>query len=280
MTEAHPGLGFITSRNHAAIKRIRGLQTRQERDRSRLVFVEGVRFIAEAVQLRAPIERVLVAPQLLSSPFGKKLVRQILRKGTPCLQVTPEVFHSIASADDPQGVGAVVRQQWEPLPRPRPDDGLCWIALSHVHSPGNLGTIIRTCDAVGAAGVLFLGGDPDPYDPSCVRATMGAVFSQRFVRTSLGELIAWKRRHGAALVGTSPAGAADYQAMPYPSPLVLFMGSERRGLSEEEKAVCDRLVRIPMVGRSDSLNLAIATSVMLYEVFNQRRTEEGAALPR
>jgi TrmH family RNA methyltransferase len=104
---------------------------------------------------------------------------------------------------------------------------------------------------------------------------MGAIFAQRLVRTTAGELVAWKQRHGCVLVGTSPRGAVDYQAVRYEAPVVLCMGWERAGLSAQQQALCDVMVRVPMVGRSDSLNLAVATGVLLYEVFNQRRALES-----
>ena len=140
-----------------------------------------------------------------------------------------------------------------------------------MQSPGNLGTILRCCDAVGCAGVILLGKATDPYDPACVRASMGALFTQRFVRCTPEEFMAWKQKHGCLLVGTSPHAGDDYQKATYPAPVVLFMGSERKGLPPEFQTLCDRMVRIPMIGSSDSLNLAMATSVLLYEVFNQRR---------
>jgi len=133
------------------------------------------------------------------------------------------------------------------------------------------GDDLRTGDALGASGLILIGDAVDPYDPACVRATMGAIFAQRLVRLSPAEFAAWKRFGGCRLVGTSPHGAHDYRAVVYPPQTVLFMGGERRGLSEERRRLCDHLVCIPMVGRSDSLNLAVATGILLYEVFNQRR---------
>src|SRR5687768_11943314 len=115
---------LISSRNHPTIKRIRNLHLREERERTKTFFMEGVRFVAQAVQHHAHIETLLVAPQLLIHPSGQKLVRQQKRAGTPCLEVAPEVFHSVAQADDPQGIGAVVRQQWCPLERADPRHGL------------------------------------------------------------------------------------------------------------------------------------------------------------
>jgi TrmH family RNA methyltransferase len=262
---------LITSRNHPMVRRLRGLHARAERDRTGLFLIEGVRFLANAVQRRAKIDTLLVAPELLNNPFGKKLVRQLARSGTRCLDVTPEVLHSAAQTDDPQGVVAAVRQEWTTLSETPPDDGLCWLAVSTVQSSGNLGSLMRTSDAVGASGVLFLTDGPDPYDPAAVRASMGSVFALRYARVSVGELMAWKRRHECELVGTSPAAELDYQEHRYRRPGILFLGWERRGLSAEEQALCDVMVRIPMAGRCDSLNLAIAASVMLYEVFNQHR---------
>jgi TrmH family RNA methyltransferase len=261
----------ISERHNAGIRRIRKLKVREERERAGVFFVEGIRFVAQAVQHHAEIETLLVAPKLLVHPFGQKLARQMRRGGTPCLEVTPEVFYSLSQAEETQGIGAVVRQRWERLERVKPSEGLCWVALDAVQFAGNLGTILRTCDAVGAAGVILIGPTIDPYHPAAVRASMGGMFSQRFVRTSCAEFAAWKQRHGCMLVGTSPAAPIDYHAVAYQAPIVLFMGGEKRGLPPGYQSLCDVMVKIPMVGQSDSLNLAVATSVMLYELFNQRR---------
>jgi TrmH family RNA methyltransferase len=192
------------------------------------------------------------------------------QKGVEYLEVTADVFETLASKDAAQGIGAVVRQRWEELER-APLAGDCWLALEAIHYPGNLGTILRTSDAVGAAGTILLGPTTDPYDPAAVRASMGAIFTQRLIRAGLGEFAAWAQRHGCRVVGTAPGAALDYQSITYKPPLVLLMGSEPRGLSAEGLGLCDTVVSIPMIGNNDSLNLSVAASVMLYEVFNQRR---------
>jgi TrmH family RNA methyltransferase len=268
-----PRTTLITDRDSAPIRRIRSLLTREARERTGRYFVEGIRFLSEAVHQHAPIETLVVAPKLLTHPFGQRLIRHQRRLGVPCLEVTPEVFMSLSRAEEPQWVGVVLRQQWERLTAVKPSEGLCWVAVETVQTPGNLGTILRTAEAVGAAGLILIGPASDPYHPAAVRATMGALFGQRLVRTTTSELAAWKERHGCLLVGTSPKAAADYQAVQYPAPVVLCMGWERQGLSAGQKALCDVMVRIPMAGRSDSLNLAVATGVLLYEVFSQRRAE-------
>ncbi len=269
MSDPHSPL--ISSRANPAIKQIRALQLRKERERSGLFFVEGIRLVTEAVQVDAPVVQVVVAPDLLKGAVGREAVATLRRRGVPILDVTADVFASLSAKEGPQGLGAVVRQQWQPLAPPGPGDGLGWVALDAVQDPGNLGTILRTGDAVGAAGVILVGPTTDPYDPAAVRASMGAIFSQRLIRATWAEFAAWKHQFDITLLGTSDKAAADYQALAYHSPLVLFMGSERQGLSPEQQALCDQMVRIPMVGRSDSLNLAVASGVVLYEIFNQQR---------
>jgi len=262
---------MITSPANPTAKAIRALRQRKEREATGSFFVEGIRLVAEAAQLGAPIERLVVAPELLASGFGRELVTGQAAAGVPVLEVSADVFAGLSQKDGPQGIGAVVRQRWEPLADVRLDTSPGWVALDRVADPGNLGTILRTADAVGACGVILVGPSTDPYDPAALRASMGAVFSQRLVRADPDELAAWKRAAGAFVLGTSDKAPLDYQAAAHPQPLVLLMGSEREGLAPELQTLCDALVSIPMRGRSDSLNLAVATGVMLYELLAQGR---------
>jgi TrmH family RNA methyltransferase len=166
----------------------------------------------------------------------------------------------------------VAWQRWEALERTSPSYDLCWVALAGIQYPGNLGTILRVSDAVGGDGVILLGTTTDPYDPLSVRASKGAICTQRLVRASLPVFSDWKRRHNCTVIGTSPSAETDYRAFSYPLPVALLMGCERNGLTGEQQALCDIMVRIPMVGRCDSLNVAVAAGVMLYELFNQRHS--------
>jgi TrmH family RNA methyltransferase len=149
-----------------------------------------------------------------------------------------------------------------------------WVALSNVANPGNLGTIIRTCDAVGIEGIILLDRSTDPYDPTALRASMGAHFSIKLVKAGFQELVAWKQTNRLALIGTSDGAELDYHLARYPQKFVLLMGSEREGLTSNQMEQCDLMVRIPMLGRSDSLNLAVATGVILYEMYNQMRDKK------
>jgi TrmH family RNA methyltransferase len=261
----------IDSRSHPAIKRIRLLHNRAARDQSGLLYVEGLRFVARAIAHRVPLEALVVCQPLLVHPLGRRLVRQQRRAGLPVLEVTPEVLASIALVDDPQGIGAVIRQRWTPLDQVVPADDTCWVMLETVRSSGNLGTILRTSEAVGGSGLMLLGDAVDPYDPPTVRASMGSLFGQRFVRTSLTDLLLWKQRQPCLLVGAAPSATVDYQAVDYRGPVLLLLGGERKGLSSDLQALCDVVVRIPMSSQTDSLNLSVAASLLLYEAFNQRR---------
>lgn len=261
----------ISSRNHIAIKRIRVLQDREERDRKGLFYGEGVRFLVEAVKHQARIETVVVARSLCKHGNVLLIIEKLRRSGVPILEVSAEVMHSIASIDDPQGVGVVVRQKWRTLEQVKLDGKLCWIALDSIQSPGNFGSMIRTASAVGAAGFILLDENADPYDPATVRASMGALFTQRFVRTTPEQLTQWKLPRQWKVIGTSPTAQLSYRQADFKTtPTIVLFGSERKGLRTELLAICDAVVSIPMSTKIDSLNIAVAAGVVLYEVWEQR----------
>jgi TrmH family RNA methyltransferase len=262
---------MITSFSNATVKAIRKLEQKKYRQQTGTFFIEGLRTVGEAIQTGAPIESLVIAPDLLVSEFGHSLLAEPAAHDLKRIEVSAEIYEKIAHKQGPQGIGAIIHQEWQSLAnlQATPDD--LWVALESVADPGNLGTIMRTADGVGAKGIILLGNTTDPYDPTAVKASMGAIFSLKLVHPSWPEMQAWVQAQKLMLVGTSDHGATDYQKIRYQRPLVLMMGSERHGLPDEMMAACDHLARIPMTGRSDSLNLAIATAVMLYEIHNQFR---------
>lgn len=266
----------ITNPDHPTINTIWALHQRNEREKTGLFYSEGLRFVAQALTGGHVPEVAVYSPELIKV-CGRRLVRDLMESGTPCLSVTADVLRSIALNADPQGIGIVARQRWQALEEVDPHARLCWIVLDTVQSPGNLGTIIRTGEAVGAAGLIVLDDLIDVYHPASVRATMGAVFARefRFVRASQRNFLRWKNKHRCALVGTSPTASVMYRDVRFGSPLLIWMGGERKGLSEKQQSVCDTMVRLPMTGRSDSLNLAVATGIMLYEVHRQRSPSDS-----
>ncbi|WP_376794291.1 TrmH family RNA methyltransferase [Thermogemmatispora sp.] len=262
----------IASPANPRIKAIRALRQRHERERSGCFFIEGIRLVAEALQTGAPVETLVVAPSLLRSDFARALVVQAQTSGIPLLEVSEAVFSSLSQKEGPQGLAAVVRQRWLRLEELRLGPGDYWVALHAAQDPGNIGTILRTADAAGARGVMLLDHCADPHDPQAVRASMGALFSQGLVRASFAAFCRWKAETGCPVIGTSGQATTDYRSLRYPLPFVLLMGSEREGLSPAQQASCEQVVSIAMTGRSDSLNLAVATALVLYEVFYQQRS--------
>ena len=216
-------------------------------------------------------ECLIFAPDLLTSPVGKEVVSRMETAEVSILAVSAPVFQTLSQKDGPQGIAAVIRQRWERLENLSPKKGDLWVALDAIQDPGNLGTILRTVDAVGGEGVILLDHCTDPYGPTALRASMGSVFSQRLIKTTTEQFTGWKKEVDIAVIGTSGDTDQDYHLIEYPDPLVVLMGSERQGLTLRQMELCDRLVRIPMVGKSDSLNLSVATAIVLYEVFNQQR---------
>jgi len=250
---------------------LRFLQTPQGRSRSGLYLIEGIRHVARALEQPAAIESVFVDPSLLSNLFGQKLARRLRKSGIPGIRLAPQLYRELTLAAEPQGIGAVLRQQWTPLASLEPTRNSLWLALESIESPGNLGTILRTAEAAGVAGVFLIDAEADPYDPAAVRASMGSLFSQKLIRCSTREFADWARRRGLTIVSSSPAGLLDYRALRCQWPIALVVGGEKHGLSERIVEVSDFTVRIPMRGRCDSINVAVAAGVLLFEMTSQCR---------
>jgi RNA methyltransferase, TrmH family len=262
---------IVTSFSNSKVKAIRKLEDKKHRSASGEFFIEGLRTVGEAIQTGAPIQSLVIAPELLVSEFGQSLLEHPAVKAIEKVEVSAEIFEKIAHKQGPQGIGAVVKQSWQSLKTLIINQSDLWVALDQVADPGNLGTIMRTADAIGCRGIILLGSSTDPYDPNAVKASMGSIFSLELVQTDWESFRSWQVEHEIGLVGTSDRAPSDYQAVIYVLPLVLLMGSERHGLSGEMMDACKTLVHIPMRGRADSLNLAVATAVVLYEIFNQNR---------
>lgn len=261
---------LITSAANPRIKEIRKLKDRKEQKRTGLFYMEGLRIVGEAIAKQADLRTMIVCPELLKAEFGQTLWQQAVDRGIEVLEVSASVFESLALKENPQGMAAVAGMRFYTLDDLVPSKGI-FVVLTEVADPGNLGTIIRTADAVDCSGVILLGNCTSPYDPAAIRGTMGAIFSTKIVRTDFDDLLRWKEKYGLQLVGTSDHGARDYVEIEYADPMILMMGSEREGLSAYQMEHCDEMARIPMMRSSDSLNLAVASGIMMYEVFNHQR---------
>lgn len=265
-------MDMITSSANPQIKLIRKLKDRKFRTESNLFFLEGIRIVIEALNAGQWITQLIVSRDLLGSEKAVEVVEEAESRGVPLLEVSKEVFESISSKDGPQGLAAVAQQKWTDLDSNTPPTSGTWIALYQVADPGNLGTILRTLDGMGGEGVILLDHCTDPFDPSAIRASMGAIFSKLILKSNSQNFITWIKEHGIPVIGTSDSAKMDYRQVAYPPNGILLMGSEREGLPDPLAANCSEVVSIPMSGKADSLNLAVASSIVLYEIAWQQQT--------
>ena len=259
----------ITSSSNPKIKTIRKLSGKKGRQESGDFYVEGLKLVGDALQQNAVVKQIIYSPELIKSDFGAEILRMAEQKNIDILNVSIGVFESFALKSGPQGVSAVVRQNWLRLQEAGIQQGL-WLALEDVQDPGNLGSALRSLDGAGGNGLILLDKSTDAYHPTAVRASMGSIFSQKLVRTTTQEMADWKQANDAVIIGTWCGDAQPYRSYNYPRDMILMMGSEQKGLQEAHLALCNDLVHIPMRGFVDSLNLACATSVVLFEIFDQQ----------
>lgn len=267
----------VTSLANPIIKDIKALSQKKSRDESRTFLAEGLKLVIDALDRGWTIRTLVYAKAGKGKPLVEKVAARTVAAGGLVLEVSEKVMSSITRRDNPQMVAAVFEQRWTSLKDIQPKGSETWIALDRVRDPGNLGTIIRTADAAGAAGVILVGDCTDPFSLETVRATMGSMFALPLVKTTPADFLKWKKSVDARLVATHLAGAVDYRTIDYKSkPVILMMGNEQSGLPDELAQAADKLARIPQVGMADSLNLAVATGVMLFEVRRHLLALDGA----
>ncbi|MEZ2221242.1 TrmH family RNA methyltransferase [Rhizobium sp. RCC_161_2] len=256
----------VTSLANPIIKDIKALTNKKSREESGAFLAEGLKLVIDALELGWTIRTLVYAKAAKGKPLVEQVAAKTVAAGGLVLEVSEKVIASITRRDNPQMVVGIFDQRWRPLRDVRPKAGETWVALDRVRDPGNLGTIIRTADAAGASGVILVGETTDPFSLETVRATMGSVFAVPVVKATPEEFLTWKKTAGVSVVATHLAGAVDYRTIDYKKkPVVLLMGNEQSGLPDALAKEADALARIPQAGRADSLNLAVATAVMLFE---------------
>lgn len=255
---------LLTSRQNPKIKQVRSLSSRKQRQAQGLFVVEGIRHVGEAVESGAAIQYLLYAPDLLTSDYAYSLITQLSLQNIPIFSTTPDIFSDLADKENPQGILAVVQQRLTPLASLSQENFSWGVGIISPQDPGNLGTLMRTLDAAGADGLIVLEQGTDIFHPTAVRASMGTIFWKPVVYASFSEFLTWQKVHQFHIYGTSAKGSVAYSDVNYQRPAILLLGSEREGLVEEQLAVCDALVRLPMRGHATSLNLSVAAGVLLY----------------
>lgn len=257
----------ITSLQNERVKSIRALEMRKVRKESGLFVAEGASILITAREHGFVPETLVFQAGTAGSGIARGLVDWALGAGAECLEVTEAVLGKLASKDNPQNMLAVFRQSWAAAPdAAKAASTELWLALEEVRDLGNLGTIIRTVDAVGASGVILIGNSCDPYARECVRATMGSIFAVPILKMTREVFATWRAGWKGEIIGTHLDGQEDFREVQPGGPVLLVMGSEGPGLSDEAAGACTHLVKIPMAGQLDSLNLAVATGLVLYQL--------------
>jgi TrmH family RNA methyltransferase len=259
----------VTSFANPLVKHARALREKKQRRAEGLFLAEGLRILTEAREAGRLPERVFFSDA--SHKLVQALIEAVEAAGGDAIETSEDILHKISGKENPQAVVGVFRQFDTSLATLDRNAAPLWIVAQALRDPGNLGTILRTGDAVGAGGLILIDDCADPFSVEAVRASMGALFTQRIATARWDAFIAWLRAGPGQLVGTSLNTVHDYQEPVYQAPTFLLVGNESQGLPPAYEAACDLLVKIPMLGKADSLNAAVATAVMAYEVLSQRR---------
>jgi RNA methyltransferase, TrmH family len=261
----------ITAFSNPLVKQVRGLRDKKNRRRECLFIAEGLRILTEAREAGHLPEILFFAGGQPPHPLLRTLIEETEARGGEAIETNADILHKLSGKDNPQTVLGVYRAFDTSLARIDRSRADLWIVTQALRDPGNLGTILRTGDAVGAGGLILVDDCVDPFSVEAVRATMGALFTQAIAQASWDEFLTWLRSAPGELIGTSLDAAQDYQQPRYRKPAFLLVGNEAQGLPAAYESECDTLVKIPMLGKADSLNAAVATAVMAYEVINQWR---------
>ena len=260
----------ITAFSNPLVKEVRALREKKGRRRQGLFVAEGLRILTEAREA-GRLPQILFYAEGTSHPLLTALVEAVEAAHGDVVETNADILHKLSGKDNPQTVLGVYEAFDTALERIDRSAAPLWIVAQALRDPGNLGTMLRTGDAVGAGGLILVDECVDPFSTEAVRASMGALFTQKVAQAPWDDFLPWLRGGEGQLIGTSLKAEIDYQAPRYGSPAFLLIGNEAQGLPEAYAAECDLLVRIPMAGKADSLNAAVATAVMAYELINQWR---------
>ena len=254
----------ITSLANPLVKTVRSLHLRKDREQTGLFLAEGLKIAAEAVDCGYTPKIIMFGPDARNHPVLRRIAQAAADSGGEAVEVDRAILEKVSRRDNPQTVVAVFEQQLTPLASLQPNAARCWVALQAVRDPGNLGSIIRTADAAGCGGVILVGDCCDPFSVEAVSATMASIFAVSIFKAEAAAFLAWRQAWPGSVVGTLLSATLDYRSADYLAPSLILMGNEQAGLPPELAQACDVAVKIPMRGRADSLNLSVATGIMIY----------------
>jgi TrmH family RNA methyltransferase len=269
----------ITGFSNPTVKYLRSLRDKKHRKREGKFLAEGLRLLTDARESGRLPQMLVMADVRDEHPLLAALVVEVEAAGGEIIETSAEILGKITGKDNPQAVIGAFAEFDTSLAALDRSAAPIWLVAQALRDPGNLGTMLRTGDAVGAGGLILIDGCADPFSAEAVRASMGAVFTQAIAQAPWSEFVAWLRRGEGQLVAASLRDAVPYRGAAYAAPCFILVGNESRGLPEEYEAVCDLRVTLPMRGRADSLNAAIAGAVLAYEVLASFGAERGKRDP-
>ncbi|MDG5749894.1 RNA methyltransferase [Qipengyuania sp. XHP0211] len=264
-SDTHPRR-LITGFSNPTVKALRALREKKHRKAAGKFLAEGLRLLTDARECGHLPEVLVLATGRDPHPLLAELEAAVAAAGGEVIETSPDILSKITGKDNPQAVAGVFAEfdtTLASLNRSRAD---IWLVAQALRDPGNLGTMLRTGDAIGAGGLILIDDCADPFSVEAVRASMGAVFTQAIARAEWSEFESWLRDGTGQLVAASLREAQPYRGAPYAAPCFVMVGNESRGLPEEYEMACDLRVTMPMKGRADSLNAAVAAAVLGYEV--------------
>jgi TrmH family RNA methyltransferase len=256
----------ISGFSNPTVKALRALREKKHRKREGRFLAEGLRLLTDARETGRLPEILVMASGRDPHPLLEVLETDVAAAGGEVIETTPDILSKITGKDNPQAVLGVFAEFDTSLETIDRAAAPIWLVAQALRDPGNLGTLLRTGDAVGAGGLILIDDCADPFSAEAVRASMGAVFTQRVAQADWSEFIVWLRSGQGQLVAASLRDAIPYRGAPYSAPCFVLVGNESRGLPEDYEAACDLRVTMPMRGRADSLNAAVAAAVLAYEV--------------
>jgi len=256
----------VTAFSNSTVKLLRSLRDKKARRAEGLFLAEGLRILTEARDSGRLPELIAFSPDGARHPLAAEIIAATEAAGGDAIETTPDILSKMSGKDNPQMLLGAYRQPETSLDRIDRSKSPLWIVAQALRDPGNIGTILRTGDAVGAGGLILIDDCADPYSVEAVRASMGAIFTQEVATARWPDFVAWLRSGQGQLVGTSLKATQDYLEAGYQRPCFLLIGNEQQGLPGEYEDECDLLVKIPMAGRADSLNAAMATAVMAFAI--------------
>jgi len=256
----------VTAFSNSTVKLLRSLRDKKARRAEGLFLAEGLRILTEARDSDQLPEIIAFSPEGAKHPLAAEIIAATEAAGGDAIETSADILSKMSGKDNPQMLLGAYRQPEVSLGRIDRSKADLWIVAQALRDPGNIGTILRTGDAVGAGGLILVDDSADPYSVEAVRASMGAIFTQAVAAARWPEFLGWLRGGEGQLVGTSLKATHDYLEAEYTKPCFLLIGNEQQGLPADYEDECDSLVKIPMAGRADSLNAAVAAAVMAFQV--------------